>query len=284
MTWMALPALLMFLIFAVIPLIGVVVLSFTTWNLSGAITPSGFDSWSQVLQDPELPHALLVTFEVMFLSWAVQTPLSLLLGVFLAGHQRYREFLAILFFVPLLFSAPAIALTVKGLVDPTFGLGPALGLDWLSQDWLGEPNRALGVIIFAVSWEYIPFHTLIYQGAVRQIPASLYEASMLDGAGRIRQFFSITLPMLKYTFITSTTLMLVGSLTFFDLIYVLTSGGPGDATGVLAVKMYKLGFDANLMGPACGIAVILVGVGLVLALLLRRLGGGSSSDSQLEGA
>ena len=81
-----------------------------------------------------------------------------------------------------------------------------------------------------MSWQFIPFHSLIYQGAVRQIPTSLYEAAKLDGAGRIRQFFSITLPQLKYTIITSSTLMVVGSLTFFDLIFVLTAGGPADAT------------------------------------------------------
>jgi raffinose/stachyose/melibiose transport system permease protein len=139
------------------------------------------------------------------------------------------------------------------------------------------------VVIFVGSWQFIPFHSLIYQGAVRQIPTSMYEAAQIDGAGRVSQFFHITLPQLKYTIITSSTLMVVGSLTFFDLIFVLTAGGPGDATRVLALAMYQTGFQANLMGPASAIAVILVLVGLGLALLLRRLGG-SSTDSQLEGA
>jgi raffinose/stachyose/melibiose transport system permease protein len=142
----------------------------------------------------------------------------------------------------------------------------------------------MGVIIFVVSWQFIPFHALIYQGGVRQIPTSMYEAASLDGAGRLRQFFSITLPQLKYTIITSSTLMVVGSLTFFDLIFVLTAGGPGDATRVLALDMYKRGFQANLMGQASAIAVILVLVGLVLALVLRRLGGRDATASQLEGA
>ena len=104
------------------------------------------------------------------------------------------------------------------------------------------------MIIFVVSWQFIPFHALIYQGAVRQIPTSMYEAALIDGAGRVRQFFTITLPQLKYTIITSSTLMVVGSLTFFDLIYVLTAGGPGDATRVLALDMYIRGFQASLMG------------------------------------
>lgn len=281
---LAVPALVFFVGLGVIPLLGVVALSFTSWDGLGSIRPAGLSSWHTVLTDPGLPHAIWVTFEVMALSWAVQTPMSILLGVFLAGRQRYRAVLAVFYFVPLLLSSAALAITYKALLDPNFGLGAGLKLSILSQDWLGKPGLALGVVIFVVSWQFIPFHSLIYQGGVRQIPKQLYEAAEIDGAGRVRQFFSITLPQLKYTVITSSTLMVVGSLTFFDLIFVLTAGGPADATRVLALDMYKTGFQANLMGPASAIAVILVLVGLGLALLLRRLGGRDTSASQLEGA
>jgi raffinose/stachyose/melibiose transport system permease protein len=280
--WMAIPALLVFIAFAIIPLLGVLGLSFTTWNGIGDIHATGLTSWKAELKDPELPHSLWVTFEIMALSWVVQTPLSILIGVFLAASKRYRGFLAVLYFIPLLVSAVAISITYKALLDPNFGLGSALKIGWLNQDWLGKPGLAIGTLVFVVSWQYIPFHSLIYQGAVRQIPTSLYEASMIDGAGRVRQFFSITLPQIRYTIITSSTLMVVGSLTFFDLIFVLTAGGPGDATRALAVEMYRKGFMADQMGPASAIAVILVLVGLLLAQLLRRLGG-RGDESQLEG-
>jgi raffinose/stachyose/melibiose transport system permease protein len=281
--WLAAPALLFFIGFAIIPVFGVLALSFTTWDGLGEIHVSGLNSWRVVLTDPGLPHAVWITFLVMAASWAVQTPLSILLGTFLSGYQRYRGMLAIVYFVPLLLSSAAIAIAYKALLDPNFGLGAGLGLEFLSQDWLGRPVLAFSLVVFVVSWQFIPLHTLIYQGGVRQIPQSMYEAAQLDGAGRVRQFFSITLPQLKYTIITSSTLMVVGSLTFFDLIFVLTEGGPGDATRVLALDMYKRGFQANLMGPASVIAVFLVLLGLVLALLLRRLGG-DASQSQSEGA
>ncbi|GAA0439367.1 ABC transporter [Acrocarpospora corrugata] len=284
LAWLAVPALVFFVAFGVVPLVGVLALSFTTWDGIGDINVTGLTSWQAVLSDPGLPHALWVTFLVMALSWAVQTPASLLLGVFLANSQRYRAVLAVVYFVPLLLSSAAIAITYKALLDPNFGLGAGLGIDLLVQDWLGVPELAFGVVIFVVSWQFIPFHSLIYQAGVRQIPKSMYEAAELDGAGRVRQFFSITLPQLKYTVITSSTLMVVGSLTFFDLIFVLTEGGPGDTTRVLALDMYKRGFQANLMGPASVIAVILVLVGLVLALILRRLGGRDATHSQMEGA
>ena len=283
--WMVWPALLMFTAFGVIPLVGVLGLSFTQWDgIDDVIKPAGLDSWTAVLTEPGLLHALWVTFLVMALSWVFQTPMSLLIGVFLAAHKRYRGFLAVLYFIPLLLSSAAIAITFSALLNPNFGLGAGLGVELLNQDWLGQGNLALGVLVFVVSWQFIPFHSLIYQGGIRQIPTSMYEAAEIDGAGKIRTFFSITLPQLKYTIITSSTLMVVGSLTFFDLIFVLTGGGPGDATRVLALEMYQTGFKANLMGPASVIAVILVLVGLGLALLLRRLGGGGSADSQLEGA
>jgi raffinose/stachyose/melibiose transport system permease protein len=280
--WMVLPALVMFVVFGIVPLVGVFVLSFTQWDGLGPIHPAGVTNWRVALKDPGLYHALWVTFEIMILSWLVQTPMSLLLGVFLAGRQRYRAFLAVLFFIPLLLSSAAIAITYKALLDPNFGLGPGLHLGFLTQDWLGQANLAIAVIIFIVSWQFIPFHSLIYQGGVRQIPVSMYEAASIDGAGRVRQFFSITVPQLKYTIITSSTLMVVGSLTFFDLIFVLTAGGPGDSTRVLALLMYQQGFMSNQMGLASVIAVVIVVLGLLLALLLRKLGG-STTASQLEG-
>jgi len=280
--WMAAPAAVYFFAFGVIPLLGVLFLSFTTWDGIGAIKFTGLTSWKSELTDPGLPHSLWVTFEIMILSWLVQTPISILLGVFTASFKRYRALLAVLYFIPLLLSGVAISITFKALLDPNFGLGAGFGIDALKQDWLGQPKLAMATLIFVVSWQWIPFHSLIYQGAVRQIPGSLYEASQIDGAGRMRQFFWITLPQIKYTIITSSTLMVVGSLTFFDLIYVLTGGGPGDSTRALALEMYQKGFMANLMGPASCIAVILVLLGVVLAQLLRRLGG-RGDESMMEG-
>ncbi|MBB2946337.1 raffinose/stachyose/melibiose transport system permease protein [Actinoplanes lutulentus] len=281
--WMALPALVMFLAFGLVPLLGALALSFTTWDNISPIRYTGLTSWKAALSDPGLPHALGVTFEIMILSWLAQTPISILIGVFLAARKRYRGVLAVFYFVPLLLSSAAISITFKALLDPNFGIGSGLGISALNQDWLGDSTLAIGVLIFVVSWQFVPFHSLIYQNAVRQIPDALYEASQIDGAGRVRQFFSITLPQIKYTIITSSTLMVVGSLTFFDLIFVLTAGGPGDATRTLALEMYQKGFMANLMGPASCIAVILVLVGVVLAQLLRRLGG-RGDESQMEGA
>jgi raffinose/stachyose/melibiose transport system permease protein len=283
-TWLVLPALVFFTAFGIIPLIGVLALSFTSWNGIGAIVPIGIDNWVAVLTDPGFPHSLGVTFLIMGLSWLVQTPLSILIGTFTAGQQRYRAVLAVLYFIPLLLSSAAVAIAFKALLDPNFGLGAGLGIPLLVQNWLGDPVLAIATVVFIVSWQHIAFHSLIYQNGVRQIPASLYEAARIDGAGRVRQFFSITLPQLKYTIITSSTLIVAGSMVFFDLIFVLTLGGPSDATRVLALDMYLRGFRGTQMGPASVIAVVIVIVAVLLAMGLQRLGGRDRSASQLEGA
>jgi raffinose/stachyose/melibiose transport system permease protein len=282
--WLAAPALAFFLLFAIIPLIGVLFLSFTSWDGLGEIKLDGLSSWTTVLTDPVTGNALLVTAKIMFFSFIVQAPISLLLGVFTAAGQKYRAVLAVLYFVPLLLSSAAVAIAFKALLDPNFGLGAGLGLPFLAQDWLGNSDLVLFVVVFVIAWQFVPFHTLIYQGGVRQIPTSLYEAAQIDGAGRIQQFFSITLPQLKYTIITSSTLMVVGSLAYFDLVFVLTGGGPGYATRLLPLHMYLTGFKANDMGAASALGVILVVIGLALALLLQRLGGKNRNASQLEGA
>lgn len=282
--WLAVPALVFFLVFAVVPLLGVVFLSFTSWDGLREIKLSGLSSWTTVLTDPVTGNALLVTAKIMFFSFMVQAPISLLLGVFTAGGQKYRAALAVLYFLPLLLSSAAVAIAFKALLDPNFGFGAGLKLPILAQDWLGNSDLVLFVVVFVIAWQFVPFHTLIYQGGVRQIPTSLYEAAEIDGAGRFRQFLNITLPQLKYTIITSSTLMVVGSLAYFDLIFVLTAGGPGYSTRLLPLHMYLTGFKANDMGAASALGVILIVIGLALALLLQRLGGKNRNASQLEGA
>ena len=281
--WYAAPALVLFGIFAIIPLIGVVVLSFMNWDGLGAVTFNGIGNWTRMLTDPLVLNGLRLTIILTIVSWAVQTPICILLGVFMAGKQKYRAFLSVFYFIPLLFSSTAVAIAFKNLLDPQFGIGKAFGVDWLAHNWLGDPNTALWVLIMVVSWCFIPLHSLLYQGAVRQIPQNLYEAAMIDGAGPMRQFFSITLPQIKYTFATDSTLMIVGSLTYFDLVYVMTQGGPGNATRILPLDMYLKVFKSYDMGGASVVGVIILAMGIIISLLLNKLSGSDKMESQMEG-
>ena len=120
-------------------------------------------------------------------------------------------------------------------------------------------------------------------GGARQIPKELYEAATMDGGGRMQNFVGITLPQLKYTIITSTTLILTGSLTYFDLFWVTTQGGPGYATRVLPLQMYITAFKNQQVGYGSMIAVIMAAFGIALSLILLRFTGFNKMSSQLEG-
>lgn len=281
------PALVFYAVFALIPLLIALYFSFTEWNGLSQATWVGLKNWITLLSDAVTGHSLLLTIEVMIISWIIQTPLSILLGVFLAGLQRYRAVFGVFYFLPLLFSTVAIGLTWVSILDPNFGvldiLLRTIGLSSIAKGWLGEPNLAFPVIMGVISWQFIPFHTLLYLGGTRQIPKELYEAANIDGAGVMQKFFSITLPQLKYTIITSTTLIFTGSLTYFDLIWVTTQGGPGYATRVLPLQMYITAFLNQSVGYGSTIAVVLAVFGIVLSLLLLRFTGFTRMASQLEG-
>lgn len=282
--WLAVPSLVFFIGFAIVPLVGVVALSFMTWDGLGTPQWAGAANWSRMLGEPVVRHAMWLSLLLTAATWITQFPICLLLGVFMAGQERYRAVLSVLYFLPLLFSSAAVGIAFKALLDPNFGLGSAVGVDWLSKDWLGNPGLAMPAIVFVIGWCFIPFHSLLYQGAVRQIPQTMYEAARIDGAGRVKTFLNITVPQLRNTIITSSTLMIVGSLTYFDLIFVMTNGGPGNATRILPLDMYLRGFRAYDMGGASVVGVLLVAAGLLVSYLLNRLSGSNKMDSQMEGA
>ncbi len=281
--WLIAPAALLFVTFAIVPLAGAVGLSLTDWNGLGTPAWAGFENWAAVLSDPITGQTIVLSLKVMVLSWLFQTPLSLLLGVWVAKEGRARALVAIVYFLPLLLSSAAVGLTYKNLLDPNFGLTASSALGPLNHNWLGDPRTVLVVVVAIIAWHFVPLHTLLYQAGVRQIPKVLYEAAAADGAGALRTFFSITLPQLKYTIVTSSTLMLVGSLTYFDLIFVLTAGGPGYATRILPLHMYLTGFQAADMGKASAIATVLALMGLTLSLALTKLSGFTKMQSQQTG-
>jgi xylobiose transport system permease protein len=281
----AVPAVLVFGVFALVPLVLVCWLSFTTWNGLGDPRWTGLANWRELLSDPALSHSLRITAVLTLASWALQTPLALLLGVWAAGVQRGRAVASALLFVPLLFSGAATALSWKSLLDPNFGLAgvvaPWAGIS--DGDVLGSSGGALTAIIGVTAWQFVPFHMLMYQAAARNVPAHLYEAATIDGAGRVRQFWSITLPQLRNTVVTSSTLMIVGSMTTFETILILTDGGPGAATQSMPFRMYQQAFKSFEMGPAAALATVLVLFGTALSLLIVRVSGFGRMRSTLEG-
>lgn len=286
----AIPGVLFFLCFAALPMVAVGYLSFTSWDGIASPTWVGLDNWSKLFDDPDMRHAIWLSTLLTVLTWVVQTPIALLLGVWAAGRQKNRAIISSIFFLPLLASSVALALLWNTLFDPNFGFASYgwyetmvgwFGVDGV--DLLGDENGAFAAVLFVTAWQFIPFHTLIYQGGARQIPKSFYDAASIDGANTVRQFFSITLPQLRNTMVTSTVIMVVGAMTYFDTILVLTDGGPGNATSIMPFLMYDEGFRSAEFGYASAVASALVVVATAVSLLLVRITGFSRMRSTREG-
>ncbi|GHC90993.1 ABC transporter [Nocardiopsis terrae] len=282
--WVA-PALLFFGLFGLGPVAVVAYLSFTSWSGIGSPEWTGLDNWSALAGDAQVGGGLRITLTLTALCWVTQTPLALAFGVWAAGHQRVRAVVSAVFFLPLLLSTAAIALVWKALLDPSFGV-PAQVRDAFGlthSNVLGSSSLALYAIVFILLWQFLPFHMLLYQAAARQVPQSLYEAAELDGASGPQRFLRITVPQLRHTVIASSVLMVVGSMTYFETVLLLTNGGPGNATRILPLHMYNQGFAAFQMGYASAIAVLLVVLGAGLSLIVVRVTGYSRMTSQREG-
>jgi xylobiose transport system permease protein len=280
----ALPGLIFFAVFALLPMAGVVYLSLTSWDGITAPQFIGWHNWSRFLGDHQIVQSTLVTAVLLVGNIAVQAPVSILLGVWSAGKERNRALLSTVFFLPLLLSTAATAVMWRQLLDPNFGLPSKMS--WLflgDQNMLGSQAGSIVCLIAVTSWQFIPFHSLLYQGAARNVPATLYQAASIDGAGRVRQFFSITLPQLRNTIIMSTTFMVVGGLTAFDVVLLLTNGGPGTDTATLPFQMYQTAFVTYDYGYASAVATFLLLLATAASLLLVKLTGYHKMTSTLEG-
>ncbi len=284
----SLPAFVYFAIFALLPLGVVVWLSFTSWDAIGSPHWVGTSNWTAMFKNPELLQSFKITGILTILGIATQTPISMLLGVWASGYQKNRAILSALYFIPLLMSAIAISVVWASLLSPYFGLPHEL--HWLFGSALfnhgflfSSSPAAIGVLTFVGMWQWTPFHTLIYQGGARAIPEVLYQAASIDGAGRVRQFWSITVPQLRNTMITSMVLMLAGGLTTFDTILVLTQGGPGTATTSTSYYMYLEGFKSFQFGPASVLSVMLIVVTTIVSLIAVRASGWDKMRSTQEG-
>ncbi|PWR07490.1 ABC transporter [Micromonospora acroterricola] len=279
----ALPATLFFGFFAIVPLVLVVVLSFTSWSGIGSVEYVGLANWRRLAADPTMTQSLWLSVLLTALGVAVQTPLSLLIGVWAAGHQRNRAVLSAIFFLPLLLSMTAVSVLWRVLLDPNFGVPGQLPGLFGDGNLFGSRTGAIGVLVFVSSWQFIPFHALIYQGAARAVPAVLYQAAEVDGAGRWGQFRHVTLPQLRNAMITSLVLMVVGGLTTFDTVLILTGGGPGTDTTITAYYMYEQAFKSFDFGAGAAIALLLVVVATIISLIVVRVSGYDKMRSTMEG-
>jgi raffinose/stachyose/melibiose transport system permease protein len=272
------PTLAVLAVFIAYPIIDSFILSTVKWN---GISPNrefiGVANWIALLKDKFFWSAFRNNLVVMFISLATQGILAMALATFLDITGRKGLIFKIVWFLPYLISSVAIGFLFKFALDANFGIFASLvklfGSN-TSVDLLGVPQRALFAVMGVVSWQYTPFYMILYLAAYGTIPVELYEAASIDGATRPQYFWRVSLPLLRPTIVSGATVSIIGSLKYFDLVYVMTGGGPGSATELMATLMYKTSFVKQNFGYgaaiACGMFILITVVALIVVTALNR--------------
>ncbi|MDF2943454.1 MAG: sugar transporter permease protein [Herbinix sp.] len=272
-----LPALLLFLTILVAPIFISGYYSFFDWNGFGKKTFIGLENYKELFTSNSigfmkaLGNALLLAI----LSVVVQLPIALGLALLLGkGRKGERGFLSI-YFLPVLISTVVIGQLWLKIYNPSYGILNvvlrSLGLDSLAKIWLGDLKTALGATFVPVLWQYVGYHMLLMFAAIKSVPAEYREAAMIDGAreGQVNRY--IILPYIKPILKISTIFAVTGSLKSFDLIYVLTNGGPLHATEVPSTLMINMLFLRNRYGMGSTIAFLLIILCFAFALIIGRI-------------
>jgi len=270
------PALLLLGVFLLYPLEETFRLSLVDWNGLGSSSQFvGLDNWATLAHDARFWLALRNNLLLGLLSVLVQLPIALALAVMLDKASHGSRVLKILYFLPLLFSSVALGVIFKNLFDPNFGaINSALetiGLKGLAVDWLGDTRYALGSVIAVVCWQNVPFYMVLFLAGLASFSPELHAAAKLDGASDWTIFWCIKLPHLQGTIRTGAMLAVIGSLRYFDLIYVMTGGGPDGASEVMATYMYTTVFASFRLGYGSTIAAAMFLVVTLIATLGLRL-------------
>ncbi|MEF2070279.1 carbohydrate ABC transporter permease [Consotaella aegiceratis] len=269
------PAVILLALYLLYPLVDSFRLSLLDWNgLGNTARFVGLDNWIALAQDGVFWRSARNNILMAVFSIVIQMPIALVLAVVLDEASKGSRLLKILYFLPMLMSSVALGVLFKNFYDPNFGalngILDAFGLyDW-TQDWLGDPDLALASVIAVVCWQFIPFYMVLFLAGLASFPRELTEAARLDGASEVTIFWKIKLPHLRGTFRTAVLLSIIGSLRYFDLIYVMTGGGPDNASEVMATYMYRTVFSSFRLGYGSTIAsAMFIIVTLIAAVSLR---------------
>lgn len=266
--YFVLPAIIGTFIFIIIPIFCSFALSFTEWDLLNDINFVGFSNYKAVLTEPVFKEILLNTLVYALSVTIFAVIIPLIIADVLNSKLRGAEWFKTIYFLPFITPAVVIAIVWSWIFDPNIGeLNTLLGT---KLNWLFDTRLAMPVLIFVSVWKLIGYNVVLFLTGFATIPTNLYEAAKIDGASGTKSFWHITLPLLKPTTYFVTLVTAISSFQVFDLIYVMTSGGPQNSTNVVVYAIYKYAFEYFDIGKACALAYILFVVIFVLAMLQRK--------------
>ncbi len=264
-----LPAFVGTLLFIIIPIFGSFALSFTQWNLLNEISFVGLENYKSIITEPEFLQILINTLVYAISTTIFAVIIPLIIAAIINSKIKGSEIFKTVYFLPFITPAVVIAIVWAWIFDPNIGLiNTVLKTHYT---WLFSTHLAMPVLIFVSVWKLIGYNVVLFLTGFSTIDSSVYEASKIDGATSRQTFFNITIPLLKPTIYFITTVTAISSFQIFDLIYVMTQGGPNDSTNVIVYSIYKYAFEYFDIGKSCALAYILFAIILILAIFQKKV-------------
>ena len=255
------------------PVIYTVWLSFQSFSSTGQQSFAGVANYTRLVSDHEFWNGLWVTFALYVLSLVLQLFFGIWLALVLFHAKRLPGIVRSLFISPFMMPPVVAGMMWLVILDPSLGAAnyilTSLGLP--PSDWLASPTWVIPTIALIDTWQWAPYVALIVLGGLQSLPPSVYEAAQIDGASPFKTFQRITLPLLLPTIVTATILRSVDLLRFFDIIYITTQGGPGNASNTLNIYGFRVGFEFFNIGYAAALMLTLTAIVFGAVLAFNRL-------------
>jgi raffinose/stachyose/melibiose transport system permease protein len=280
--WFVLPAMVLYGFVVLVPSGRGLVFAFTNWNgLSPRWAFTGLANFRQLLHDPAAQGAIKHTLLIAIAVTIIQNAVGLLLALGVRSHIKSRGLLRVLLFAPAVTTPVVTAALWKYILAPDGALNSllqAIGLSSAQQGWLGSQTLALWCVVGVVVWQFAGYSMVIFLAGMQNIPPEIDEAAAVDGAGPVRRFWQITLPLLRPAVTINLMLSIIGGLKLFDQVWVMTAGGPGNATETLSTLIYKNAFQFGEFSYSIALAIVLaIFVAVISGGQYRLLGRGEAA-------
>lgn len=267
------PSLLLYLLFVIYPIAQGMRYSVFDWNGLEPLTQFiGLENFREAFADPSFTGALKHNMIILVLTLVLQLPFAMFLAVLLDQNLKGRAMMRLLFFAPYVLSEVVTAIVWRQILRPGGLLDSGISAATGSADvlWLADPKIVLYTVFFVLSWKFFGFHMILMLAGLQQIPNELEEAAAIDGASWWQTFRYVTVPLLGPTVRVSIFLAMIGSLQQFDLVWVMTGGGPVNASNTMATYMIDWAFRRSQFGYASAVSVIVFFLSLLVALAYQR--------------
>lgn len=268
-----LPVFFFMTVFIIYPIFDTFRISGFEWNgITADRLYIGLDNWVHLFSDGRFWHAFINNVIIMFCSIALQIPIAMVLATFIDFGGRKFNIFKVIWFLPLLMSSVAVGFLFQYALSTTNGIFTTISQMFGGGrvDLLGNPRLALFAVIGVIAWQYTPFYMVYFIAGYSNIDVQIYESAIIDGATKFRYFRHIALPLLLPIIKSGSILSLIGSLKYFDLVFVMTGGGPGSSTELMATYMYSMSFTSFKMGYGSTIAAAMFILVTIIALIVQQ--------------